>query len=115
MPLADAQVGEISQALQSGRHTTTATRWYWLDETHRAALIDSPGFQEFGLRQIEPAQLATLMPDLRAHLGGCRFYNCTHRQEPGCAVRAAVEGGEIAANRWRLYGEIHDELTRTRW
>jgi ribosome biogenesis GTPase len=115
VPLADAQVGEISQALQSGRHTTTATRWYWLDDARSAALIDSPGFQEFGLRQIEPAQLATLMPDLRAHLGGCRFYNCTHRQEPGCALRAAVERGEIAASRWRLYGEIHEELTRTRW
>ena len=113
VPQAQAQVGEISQALNSGRHTTTSTLWYWLDAKREGALIDSPGFQEFGLHHIEPARLAMLMPDLRAHLGDCRFYNCMHRHEPGCAVRAAVERGEIAAQRYRLYAEIHDELSRT--
>jgi ribosome biogenesis GTPase / thiamine phosphate phosphatase len=111
VPQAQAQVGEISQALNSGRHTTTSTLWYWLDEAHQGALIDSPGFQEFGLRHIDPAQLAALMPDLRTHLGACRFYNCMHRHEPGCAVLAAVERGEIASQRYRLYAEILDELT----
>jgi ribosome biogenesis GTPase / thiamine phosphate phosphatase len=110
VPQAQAQVGEISQALNSGRHTTTSTLWYWLDAARRGALIDSPGFQEFGLRHIDPAQLATLMPDLRAHLGNCRFYNCMHRYEPGCGVREAVERGAIAAQRYRLYAEILDEL-----
>ena len=115
-PGAQAEVGEISQALNSGRHTTTSTRWYWLDEARSSALIDSPGFQEFGLRHIEAQQLALLMPDLRAHVGECRFYNCTHRQEPGCGVRAALERGEISPSRYRIYGEIHDELTRApRW
>jgi ribosome biogenesis GTPase / thiamine phosphate phosphatase len=111
VPQAQAQVGEISQALNSGRHTTTSTLWYWLDTARSGALIDSPGFQEFGLRHIDPAQLATLMPDLRAQLGGCRFYNCMHRHEPGCGVLAAVERGEIAPQRYRLYAEILDELT----
>jgi ribosome biogenesis GTPase len=115
VPAAQAQVGEISQALNSGRHTTTSTRWYWLDDTRTAALIDSPGFQEFGLRQVEAAQLAALMPDLRAHVTECRFYNCTHRQEPGCGVRAAVERGEVSASRYRIYNELYDELTQTRW
>ena len=110
-PHAQAQVGEISQALNSGRHTTTSTLWYWLDKQRGGALIDSPGFQEFGLRHIDAAQLATLMPDLRARLGQCRFYNCMHRHEPGCGVRAAVERGDIAAQRYRLYAEILDELT----
>jgi ribosome biogenesis GTPase / thiamine phosphate phosphatase len=110
VPDAKAQVGEISQALNTGRHTTTSTRWYWLDEARSGALIDSPGFQEFGLRHIEAAQLAALMPDLHAHLGECRFANCMHRHEPGCAVRAALERGEIAAQRYRLYAEILDEL-----
>ncbi len=104
-------MGEISQALNSGRHTTTSTLWYWLDAQRRGALIDSPGFQEFGLRHIDAAQLAALMPDLRAFLGACRFYNCLHRHEPGCGVIAAVERGEIAPQRYRLYGEILDELT----
>lgn len=112
VPQAQAQVGEISQALNSGRHTTTSTLWYWLDAQRSGALIDSPGFQEFGLRHIDPAQLALLMPDLRAQLGQCRFYNCMHRHEPGCGVLAAVERGDIAPQRYRLYAEILDELTQ---
>lgn len=112
---AQAQVGEISQALNSGRHTTTSTSWYWLDDTRREALIDSPGFQEFGLRHIDAAQLPLLMPDLRVHVPECRFYNCTHRHEPGCGVRAAVERGEVSASRYRIYGEIREELERTKW
>ncbi|MDP1693584.1 MAG: ribosome small subunit-dependent GTPase A [Burkholderiaceae bacterium] len=112
---ASAQVGEVSQALNSGRHTTTTTRWYWLDSQRHTALIDSPGFQEFGLRQIDAQQLPLLMPDLRAHVGACRFYNCTHRREPGCGVIAAVERGQISASRWRIYGEICDELARVKW
>ena len=115
VPNASAQVGEVSQALTSGKHTTTTTTWYWLDRERSTALIDSPGFQEFGLRQIDAQQLPLLMPDLRAHVGACRFYNCTHRQEPGCGVIAAVERGEISASRWRIYGEICDELARTKW
>jgi ribosome biogenesis GTPase len=115
VPDASAQVGEVSQALNSGRHTTTTTTWYWLDSERRTALIDSPGFQEFGLRQIDAQQLPLLMPDLRAHVGACRFYNCSHRQEPGCGVIAAVERGDVSASRWRIYGEICDELARQRW
>ena len=112
VPDARAQVGEVSQALNSGRHTTTSTQWYWTDAQRSSALIDSPGFQEFGLRQIDAAELAALMPDLRAHIGDCRFYNCTHRQEPGCGVRAAVERGEITESRYRIYLEILAELDR---
>jgi len=112
---AAAQVGEVSRALNSGRHTTTTTTWYWLDGQRQEALIDSPGFQEFGLRQIEAQQLPLLMPDIDAHRADCRFYNCTHRQEPGCGVIAAVERGEISTSRWRIYGEICDELARTKW
>ena len=112
---AAAQVGEVSQALNTGRHTTTTTTWYWLDGERQEALIDSPGFQEFGVRQIDAQQLPLLMPDLRTHVALCRFYNCTHRQEPGCGVIAAVERGEVSASRWRIYGEICDELARTKW
>ena len=74
-------------------------------------MIDSPGFQEFGLQQVPPGELAGLMPDLARELGGCRFYNCTHRHEPGCAVRDAVDAGRIGAHRYRLYGEIFDQLS----
>jgi ribosome biogenesis GTPase len=115
VPGATAQTGEISAALDAGRHTTTTTTWYWLTAERDAALIDSPGFQEFGLRHVEALQLPGLMPDLRAHAGSCKFYNCTHRHEPGCAVLAAVERGDVSASRWRIYGEIADELARERY
>lgn len=110
-PGARAQVGEISQSLDAGRHTTTTTSWYWLSGVRDGALIDSPGFQEFGLRHLAAAGLAALMPDIRTHAGGCRFYNCTHRHEPDCGVRAAAGRGEISAARYRIYTELFEELS----
>ncbi|MCM2478174.1 ribosome small subunit-dependent GTPase A [Serpentinimonas maccroryi] len=110
IPSAMAATGAVSRALNSGRHTTTSSSWYWLDGQRRSALIDSPGFQEFGLRHLEPPQLAQLMPDLAAHCGQCRFYNCTHLHEPGCAVRAAVGLG-VHEQRYRLYVDLHRELS----
>lgn len=115
VPDAKAQIGDISVALNSGRHTTTTTQWYWMDERRETALIDSPGFQEFGLQQIVGAELARWMPDLRAHADHCRFYNCSHQHEPGCGVIAAVQAGQIAASRYRIYGEILAELSSRRW
>jgi ribosome biogenesis GTPase len=118
VPGAAAQTGEVSRALNSGKHTTTSTSWYWVDAARTTALIDSPGFQEFGLHHIEPASLARLMPDLRPHLGHCRFYNCTHLHEPGCAVLGAVgQTGEsgVSPNRHRIYGELFEALSQTRW
>jgi ribosome biogenesis GTPase / thiamine phosphate phosphatase len=123
VPNARALTGEISRALNSGKHTTTSTTWYWTDDTRTTALIDSPGFQEFGLNHIEPMQLAHLMPDLRATLGSCRFYNCTHLHEPGCSVRDQVAKGDdpssdkataINANRYQIYSELFAELSDKR-
>jgi ribosome biogenesis GTPase / thiamine phosphate phosphatase len=115
VPHARAEVGEISVALSSGKHTTTATTWYWLDDGQGGAVLDSPGFQEFGLRQIEPMQLAPLMPDLAAEMGHCRFANCTHREEPQCGLQLALQAGRISPSRWRIYQELFAELSRTRW
>jgi ribosome biogenesis GTPase len=117
IPQAQANVGEISTALNSGRHTTTTTTWYGLgNEPSDGALIDSPGFQEFGLRHITAQDVARLMPDIAAHLGQCRFYNCTHRHEPGCGVRAAAQHQppDISPNRWRIYLELFEELSAVR-
>ena len=118
IPGAAAQTGEISQALNSGKHTTTTTTWYWLDGARTSALIDSPGFQEFGLRHIDPMQLAAYMPDIKPHVTACRFYNCTHLHEPGCGVRAAVDldaqsaasAQQISANRYKIYSDLFGEL-----
>jgi ribosome biogenesis GTPase len=115
VPDAAAPVGEVSTALNSGKHTTTHTRWYWLDDEHKAALIDTPGFQEFGMQHIELAKLASHMPDLARHADVCRFANCTHDHEPGCGVLAALGRGEIAASRHRIYLELRAELGRTKW
>lgn len=118
VPGATAQTREISKALQSGKHTTTTTTWYWVDAERTTALIDSPGFQEFGLHHIEPMQLATLMPDLKAHLGNCKFYNCTHRHEPGCDVIPAVGAqgaGAISPARYRIYQELFEELSQAKF
>jgi ribosome biogenesis GTPase / thiamine phosphate phosphatase len=118
-PQARVLTQEISQALNSGKHTTTSTTLYWLDDARQSALIDSPGFQEFGLLHIEPTQLAQLMPDLAQHLGRCKFYNCTHLHEPGCGVRekvafdakSASSPGKIYANRYEIYSILMAQLS----
>jgi ribosome biogenesis GTPase len=113
VPAAAAQTREISQALNSGKHTTTSSTLYWVDAQRTTALIDSPGFQQFGLNHIEPMQLAGCMRDLKAHLGACKFYNCTHLHEPGCGVIAAVAAGkDITPSRYRIYQELFAELSQ---
>ncbi|NQW94116.1 MAG: ribosome small subunit-dependent GTPase A, partial [Polaromonas sp.] len=119
IPTAKVLTAEISQALNSGKHTTTSTTLYWVDADRTTALIDSPGFQEFGLNHIEPMQLAQLMPDFKAHAQSCKFYNCTHLHEPGCGVISELKSGagsiNISANRYRLYSELFAELSQTRY
>ncbi|MBV8617567.1 MAG: ribosome small subunit-dependent GTPase A [Curvibacter sp.] len=119
VPGALAETQEISQALNSGKHTTTATSWYWVDAERRTGLIDSPGFQEFGLHHIDPAQLAAYMPDLKPHVAQCRFYNCTHLHEPGCGVMAAVSAQDrpdgISEQRYRIYSDLYAELSQSRY
>lgn len=118
-PGAAVLTGELSQALRAGKHTTTSTTWYWIDAARTSALIDSPGFQEFGLHHIDAMRLARYMPDLSAHADHCRFYNCTHLHEPGCAVIAAVDpggtGAGISADRYKIYGELFAELSQSRF
>ncbi len=119
VPGATVLTGEISQALNSGKHTTTSTTWYWMDGERTTALIDSPGFQEFGLQHIAPMQLAGCMPDIAAHASHCKFYNCTHLHEPGCGVLAALRQGEgsngLSAHRHKIYSELFAELGQTRY
>jgi ribosome biogenesis GTPase len=116
VPEAQALTAEISQALNSGKHTTTHTRLHWVDRARGTALIDSPGFQSFGLHHIQASDLAGLMPDFKPHLGECRFHNCTHLHEPQCGVKEALAQGRISPNRYRIYEQLMAELTApTRW
>ncbi len=105
-----ARVGEISTALDSGKHTTTHARLYDLDAETR--LIDSPGLQEFGLHHLDATDLLHYFPDMRHLVGQCRFHNCSHRQEPGCAVKAAAENGSIRPERLAFLQKLTDDLSR---
>lgn len=106
VPQADAATREISRFLDSGRHTTTATRLYRLDPA--SAIVDSPGVQEFGLAHLGPADIERGFPELRPLAGHCRFADCRHRAEPGCAVRAAIARGEIHPRRREQLHRILD-------
>ena len=110
VPEADAATQEISRFLDSGRHTTTATRLYRLDGA--STIIDSPGVQEFGLALLAPDAIEGGFPELRPLLGACRFNDCRHRTEPGCAVRAAVAAGTVDARRLELLHRILDAGSR---
>lgn len=106
VPDADAATQAISRFLDSGRHTTSHTRLYRLDES--SAIIDSPGVQEFGLAQLSAADIERSFRELLPFLGKCRFRDCRHRAEPGCAVRAAVESGAVHPRRLDLLNRILD-------
>ena len=119
VPQAQVLTQEISTALNSGKHTTTSTTLYWQDASKTTALIDSPGFQEFGLHHIDPMHLAGLMPDIKAHAGACKFYNCSHLHEPGCGVLEALKNeaseSSITAHRYKIYCDLFAELSQSRY
>ena len=107
VPDADIAVREISQRLDTGKHTTTFTRLYRIDDN--TSVIDSPGFQEFGLHHLTEGMLERAFREFAPHLGNCRFTNCHHAAEPGCAVTEAVARGEIGSVRHDLYLQLRHE------
>jgi ribosome biogenesis GTPase len=111
VPDADIAVREISAALDTGKHTTTFTRLYHLP--HGASIIDSPGFQEFGLYHLTEGMLERAFVEFRPYLGGCKYYNCRHLAEPQCAVLGAVGEGKIARMRHELYAQLLHESSQT--
>ncbi|MGS0742659.1 ribosome small subunit-dependent GTPase A [Glaciimonas sp. GG7] len=112
---ADIATREISAALDTGKHTTTFTRLYEVhpgtnDETY---IIDSPGFQEFGLYQLSEGMLERAFREFEPFLGKCKFYNCHHLTEPSCAVLEALQTGKIAPMRHQLYKQLLHESSQT--
>lgn len=101
----ESVIGEVSR-FGLGKQTTTTARLYRIGD---GFLIDSPGVNEFGLGAIAPHELANAFPDLREPAGRCRFSDCTHLREPGCAVLEDVAGGRIAASRYLSYAKILTE------
>jgi ribosome biogenesis GTPase len=110
VPDADIAVREISAALDTGKHTTTFTRLYKIDAD--TAIIDSPGFQEFGLYQLTEGMLERAFPEFSPYLGHCKFYNCRHIKEPECAVLTALKEGKIAPMRHALYLQLLHEASQ---
>jgi ribosome biogenesis GTPase len=103
-PQANARTQEYSTRLNVGRQTTTASRLFALESG--GDIIDTPGFQAFGLAHLGIEALAAAMPDFAPYLGRCRFNDCRHLGEPDCAVRAAVAAGAIDAARHAFYAEL---------
>ena len=106
-PSLDIRTGEISESHHKGRHTTTFSTMYPL--AGGGAVIDTPGIKGFGLIDIDEAELWHYFPEMMRVAPACRFYNCTHTHEPGCAVTEAVKAGEIAWPRYESYLKNRDE------
>ena len=108
LPNQNVRTQIMSEALDSGKHTTTATHLYHLDS--KSSLIDSPGLQEFGLNHLSQLDLELAFVEFRPYLGKCRFNNCSHSHEPDCAIVEAIAQYKISAVRHAIYQVISTEL-----
>lgn len=106
-PDLDLKVGRLSDWSLKGRHTTTFAEIFPISGA--TYLIDTPGIKEFGMVDFNAQELSHFFPEMRAVLHGCHFANCTHRHEPGCAVKQAVDDGRIPAERYRNYLNILED------
>lgn len=108
VPDAKATIGEISHYLDTGRHTTTTVQAY--QQGPETTIIDVPGLQVFGLSHLTDEQILLAFPEFRPHLGDCRFRDCRHDQDPGCALRAAVENGSATDVRLQLLRRLLQDI-----
>ena len=105
--------GEVSEKLGRGRHTTRHVELYKLDEDTYVA--DTPGFSSFDTDQMDvilKENLQYAFPDFAPYAGGCQFHDCSHRQEPGCAVRAALEAGKLEPTRYDSYLKLYEKASQ---
>ena len=115
VPHVDAKTAEVSEALSTGRHTTSQSTLYPLAERDGGGwIVDSPGLKVFGLAHLEPEQIAEAFVEMRPFLGRCRFRDCRHDREPGCAIWQAVDEGKVAAHRVQLLQRLVDESRSAR-
>lgn len=101
VPDAKARTQDYSERLNVGKQTTTASRWFSFGTD--SALVDTPGFKEFGLAHLTLPEIAATFPEFKSLLGHCRFQDCRHLQEPGCAIRAALADGRVEPARYEFY------------
>ena len=110
------RVADYSESLDAGKHTTTFTRLYPLSREKEpdTAIIDSPGLQSFGLFHLSDEDIAHAMPEFRPYLGRCKFNNCAHLTEPGCAVTAAALQKKISVTRMSFYQALIEQQRELR-
>jgi ribosome biogenesis GTPase len=104
IPDARARTQQYSERLNAGKQTTTASRWFHFDGD--SALVDTAGFEDFGLAHLRLDQIAATFPEFNVLLGHCRFQDCRHLEEPGCAIRAALSDGAVAPERYEFYRSL---------
>lgn len=114
-PSFQLKTGEISDVHAKGKHTTTFTELFELD--FGGFVIDSPGIKELGLVEMKKEEVGHYFPEIRELMNDCKFNNCTHENEPHCAVKKAVEAGEIDAERYHNYLKMmhSDEMDWNDW
>lgn len=106
-PGLNLKTSEISDAHQQGKHTTTFAEMFEMDGG--GYMVDTPGIRGFGVIDMEKTEISHYFPEMFGLLGLCRFFNCTHTHEPGCAVKTAVENGEVPATRYESYLSLFAE------
>lgn len=109
----NARIGEISEATGKGKHTTTTAYLYPLEQD-QGCIIDSPGVREFGLVKLSEEDVFHGFMEFKPYLGLCKFRDCAHKSEPGCALLKALENNKITQQRWESCKRIIDSLTQTR-
>jgi len=109
-PGLNLRVGEISESVNKGRHTTVGALMVPLTASAGGYVVDTPGLREIGMWALNPEHLDRLFPEFRPLIEHCRFADCTHLVEPDCAVRAALERGEISPERFESYAKLREEL-----
>ena len=104
------QTGAVSEKIERGRHTTRHTELMWVEED--TYILDTPGFSSIELFGIEKEELGGYFPEIAAHAGNCRFRGCAHLAEPDCAVKEAVDKGEISKGRYENYQLLYEDLKK---
>lgn len=107
------RTGEISASVNKGRHTTVGATLIPLTDARGGFVVDTPGLREVGLWGLPPERFDRCFPELRPFLGGCRFQDCAHDSEPGCAVRTAVQSGQITVARYESYVKLRNQTPDT--
>ena len=111
-PKANMEVGELSEKIKRGKQTTRHTQLFFVEEG--TYLCDTPGFSSLYLPEVKPEELAGYFPEFTKAAELCRYPDCRHLKEPECAVKQAVENGEIARERYDSYLLLYDEISGTR-